>query len=148
VPALLVASIAGLAGCGATTGSGGAPNSGPSGTSTTSASPSPQSGGAWVTQVEIGGSSTSSGGGTIVDTSEASTSVSAAYRVMAACQGGGSLQITLRPGGAFTVHCTASKQEPARIAGSDSAPAGGILDITVSRQGDVQQSDVLVQVPA
>jgi hypothetical protein len=98
--------------------------------------------------VEIGGSSTSSGGGTNEDISESSTSVSGAYRVMAACQGGGSLQITLKPGGAFTVHCTAAKQDPARIAGSDSAPAGGILDITVNRQGDVQQSDVLVQVPA
>ncbi len=95
---------------------------------------------------EISGSSTSSGGGTNQDISQSSTTVTGAYRVLAACQGTGSLQITLKPGGSLTVHCTAAQQDPIRVAGSDSAPANGTLDIEVDRQGDIEWSDVLVQV--
>jgi hypothetical protein len=142
---LVLASLAGVAGCGVTTGYGASPGSGGSGAPTATAS-SQQSDGNWQTVTEISGSSTSSGGGTNQDVSQSSTTVSGAYRVMAACQGSGSLQITLKPGGALTVHCTSARQDPTRIAGSDSAPAGGIIDITVDRRGDIESSDVLVQV--
>jgi len=142
---LLVASLTCIVGCSVTTGAGASPGSGVP-TSTATASSSPQSGGNWQTVTEISGSSTSSGGGTNQDISVSSTTVSGAYRVMAACQGSGSLQITLKPGGALTVHCTPAQQDPIRIAGSDSAPANGILEITVDRRGDIEWSEVEVQV--
>jgi hypothetical protein len=139
---LLVASLTCVVGCGVTTGAGASPGSG----APTSTASSQQSDGNWQTVTEISGSSTSSGGGTNQDISDSSTTVSGAYRVMAACQGSGSLQITLKPGGALTVHCTPDEREPIRIAGSDSAPANGILEITVDRRGDIEWSEVEVQV--
>ncbi len=145
---LLMASLTGVVGCGVTTGAGASPGSGGSGapTSTASASSSPQSDGNWQTVTEISGSSTSSGGGTNQDISTSSTTVSGAYRVLAACQGSGSLHIALKPGSSLTVHCTSAQQDPIRVAGSDSAPANGTLEITVDRQGDIEWSDILVQV--
>lgn len=135
---VLIVCMAPLAGCGsATTGSGGGTNGG--------SSASPSDSGTWQTVSESTGSSVSSGG-TNSDTSQQSTSINGAYRVMAACQGGGSLAIQLNPGGAANVQCTPAKQEPVRIAGSDSAPAGGTLSMTITRNGDVAWSDVLVQV--
>jgi hypothetical protein len=142
---LLLASLVGVVGCGVTAGSGASPGSGGSGAPTSTTS-SQQSDGNWQTVTEISGSSTSSGGGTNQDISQSSTTVSGAYRVMAACQGSGSLQISLKPGSSLTVHCTAAQQDPIRVAGSDSAPANGILEITVDRQGDIEWSDILVQV--
>jgi hypothetical protein len=44
------------------------------------------------------------------------------------------------------VHCTSAQQEPVRVAGSDSAPTNGTLDITVARQGDIEWSQVKVQI--
>jgi hypothetical protein len=142
---LLMASLTGVVGFGVATGAGASPGSGAP-TFTASASSSPQSDGNWQTVTEISGSSTSSGGGTNQDISTSSTTVSGAYRVLAACQGSGSLQITLNPGGALTVHCTSAQQDPIRVAGSDSAPANGTLEIKVNRQGNIEWSDILVQV--
>lgn len=146
---VLLACLVGVAGCGSTS------TSNSTGGSSSSAPPNPAAATAtadaavnWQTVTEVSGSSTSPGGGTNQDTSQQSTTVNGAYRVIAACQGSGSLQITLDPGGSIALLCSPNQQAPVRIAGGDSAPPGGQLSITVDRQGDVESSDVKVQVRA
>lgn len=136
----LIMCLAGLAGCGSA-------SSGTNGGGGTSGgnSASPTDTGTWQTVSESSGASVSNGG-TNNDTSQQTTSINGAYRVMATCQGGGSLVIQLNPGGAANVQCTPTKQEPVRVAGSDSAPPNGTLSISITRNGDIQSSDVLVQV--
>jgi hypothetical protein len=140
---------AALAACGpvSTSSSAGGSSTGP-GVNSAAATATADAAINWQTVTEISGSSTSQGGGTNHDTSESSTTVSGAYRIIAACQGSGSLQITLKPGGSVALPCTSSAHDPVRIAGGDSAPPDGTLDITVDRQGDVQSSEVEVQVRA
>lgn len=109
-------------------------------------SSAPSDGGTWQTVSENSGSSVSQGSGTNENSSQQTTSVNGAYRVLATCQGGGLLSLQLDPGGAVGVQCTPAKQEPVRVAGSDSAPPNGQLSVTIKRNGDVAWSDVLVQV--
>ncbi|HEX6817359.1 MAG TPA: hypothetical protein VF120_03230 [Ktedonobacterales bacterium] len=143
VGALLALAVfaAGMAGCGSVSSGSGGTSGGSSGGS----SASPTDTGTWQTVSESSGSSVSNGG-TNNDTSQQTTSVNGAYRVMAACEGGGSLAIQLNPGGAVNVQCTPARQEPVRVAGSDSAPPGGTLSMTITRNGNITSSDVLVQV--
>lgn len=99
----------------------------------------------WRTISQTSVASVSLGGGSNSSNSQSSVSVRSAYRVLADCEGSGSLAITLNPGGSLTVHCTSDGSDPVRIAGSDSPPSGHSISVSVRPNGEIEDAEILVQ---
>lgn len=111
------------------------------------ATPGGQSGGNWQTVSQTSGSSISEGGGNSNSSSQTTSfSANGPYRILAACQGSGSLSIQVRPQGSTTLRCASSRQEPSRVTGGDTSGSGATITVTISPQGNIEWYEVLAQV--
>jgi hypothetical protein len=68
------------------------------------------------------------------------------YQILAACQGSGSLVIDVSSQSSMTFKCTASRNAPSRIAGSNASGSGDTIDVAVTSQGQIEWYQVLAQV--